>query len=189
MPAVGDGMISLWDGDAPLFGPWFTYGYGTGGAICSPEPKAGIVATAEGMCINWSGCGTGQGAAVGFKVCAAPKYPNEEGDSSFFPRACTGTHADSCVPSETAKPYSFCGGSISGVKFAPLPMALTVAFLDDTGTNGTVIKEVKVAAGGTLAELPDGGERVAAVHFKLPNPPAQGSLCVSGVEVLVTPRP
>jgi hypothetical protein len=89
------------------------------------------------------------------------------------------------VPSETAKPYAFCGGAVRGVKFAPAPMAFTVAFLDDTAPNGTVLTEVKVPEGGTVAEFAGDGSRVAAIHFKVVDPPSEASLCLAAVEVLV----
>jgi hypothetical protein len=179
-------MITQWTKAPYLFGPWFTYGWGpAAGTACTPEPAQGITATEEGMCISWSGCGvTGQGAALGFKVCAAPKYPNESGESAWFPLACTGTNEDRCVASEQAKPYSFCGGAIKGVSFAPITQAVSVAFLDDVGANGTVLEAVSVAANGSTAAFSGDGGKVAAIHFKIANPPATGRFCVKDVSIL-----
>jgi hypothetical protein len=178
-------MITNWTTTPYLFGPWFTYGWAATGTSCTPEPATGIAATAQGMCINWSSCGTnGQGVAVGFKVCAAPAYPNESGKSDWFPFACTGSNADSCIPSETAKPISFCKGNIKGVSFAALDQSVQVAFLNAEGPNGTVIETVTVAPGTTTASLKGDGSAVAAIHFKIANPSATGQLCVSNVNIL-----
>ena len=186
LPAVGEGMITNWTTAPYLFGPWFTYGWGPAtGTACTPTPAQGIVATEAGMCMNWSECGVaGQGAALGFKVCAAPKYPNETGESTWFPLACTATNDATCVPSEQAKPIGFCGGVVKGVSFAALTQAVSVSFLDDVGTDGTVLESVTVAPGTTSAAFKGDGTAIAAVHFKIVTPAATGSLCLSDVKVL-----
>lgn len=186
MPAVGEGMITNWSKKPYLFGPWFTFGWGaTGGSVCTPTPEQGITTTERGMCITWTGCGvSGQGAAVGFKVCAAPKYPNETGDSSWFPLACTGSNIDACVPSEQAKPIGFCGGAVKGVSFSAMSQSVSVSFLDDVGTNGTVLETVVVAAGTTTAAFQGEGSKVAAVHFKVIDPTVSGELCVADVKIV-----
>ncbi|MGC4064407.1 MAG: hypothetical protein QM784_07135 [Polyangiaceae bacterium] len=73
---------------------------------------------------------------------------------------------------------------IKGVSFAPVTQAVSVAFLDDVGANGTVLESVNVSANGTTAAFTGEGGKIAAIHFKIANPPATGRFCVKDVSIL-----
>jgi hypothetical protein len=85
---------------------------------------------------------------------------------------------------ESSGPIGFCCGVVTGVAFAALSQAVSVAFLDFVRTDGTVLKTVTVAPGTTTASFKGDGTAVAAIHFKIVHRAETGSLCLSDVKVM-----
>lgn len=174
-------MTQLWVNKPYVFGAWFTYAFHTGASI---DPAAGIVTTDGKMCATLAGTSVDAGGgAIGFQVCGSPLYPNLEGESAWFPLACGGDlPADKCVPSETAMPYSFCGGSLAGVKFE----GFGVEKIEFKGPNDSNLEggatHTEVVPTDGFAAIPAGyGGDVTAIHFKSFS---DGELCLTRVELV-----
>jgi hypothetical protein len=178
LPAEGEAMTMLWESEPAVFGPWFTYAFHEGAAI---DPAEGIKVVGGKMCATLSGTATAAGGgAIGFQVCGAPTYPNEAGEYAWFPLNCTDNPAETCVPSETAMPSSFCGANITGVRIVATGIIDKVEFkgpgdsnLGDGGTHAEVIP----VGGYAPAPVGKGGD-ITAIHIKSFH---DGEICLESV--------
>ncbi len=181
IPDEGGAMTMHWGSKPSAFGPWFTYAFHAGTTI---DPAMGIVTTDGKMCATLAGTQTAAGGgAIGFQTCGAPTYPNELGESAWFPLNCLENPADTCVPSETAMPSSFCGAKIAGVRFVSTGVINKVEFKGpEDGNLGPAGAHAEVIPVNGYAAAPSGrGGDITAIHFKSFN---DGEICLASVQLV-----